>query len=76
MDVDHIPAGVDFVAHLNRQLAACDPDDFVAIEIAAALAARDPPGPSAPLSIGVGGGRIWGVKSHHRLRRLVGGRSF
>ncbi len=24
MDVDHIPAGVDFVAYLNRQLAACD----------------------------------------------------
>ena len=62
MDVDHIPAGVDFVAHLNSQLAGCDvvlvvigpnwlgvkdesggrrldnPDDFVAIEIAAALA--------------------------------------
>jgi hypothetical protein len=62
MDVDHIPAGVDFVAHLNSQVAACDvflviigphwldakdeagqrrisqPDDFVAIEIAAALA--------------------------------------
>ena len=61
MDVDHIPAGVDFVAHLNSQVAACDlllvvigpkwldakdeagqrrlhqPDDFVAIEIAAAL---------------------------------------
>ena len=62
MDVDHIPAGTDFVAHLNSQVAGCDvvlvvigpiwlvakdesggrrldnPDDFVAIEIAAALA--------------------------------------
>jgi hypothetical protein len=62
MDVDHIPAGIDFVAHLNSQVAACSvllvvigprwldvkdevgqrrlhqPDDFVAIEIAAALA--------------------------------------
>jgi hypothetical protein len=62
MDVDHIPAGVDFVNHLNNQVAACDvfiaiigpnwldarnergdrrlhvPDDFVTIEIAAALA--------------------------------------
>src|SRR5499427_7799414 len=62
MDVDHIPAGVDFVTHLNNQVAACDvflaiiganrlnatnekgdrrldaADDFVAIEIAAALA--------------------------------------
>ena len=62
MDVDHIPAGTDFVAHLNSQVAECDvvlvvigpnwlgvkddsggrrldnPDDFVAIEIAAALA--------------------------------------
>jgi TPR repeat protein len=62
MDVDHIPAGVDFVDHLNTQLAACDvflaviglhwldakdesgrrridnPDDFVTLEIAAALA--------------------------------------
>ena len=61
MDVDHIPAGVDFVDHLHRQVAACkvflviiglhwlnakddvggrrleDPDDFVAVEIAAAL---------------------------------------
>jgi tetratricopeptide (TPR) repeat protein len=61
MDVDHISAGVDFVAHLNRQVSACkillvvmganwlnakdeagqlrlhQPDDFVAIEIAAAL---------------------------------------
>ena len=61
MDVDHIPPGVDFVEHLNSQVAACDiilvvigprwldakdeggqrqlhdPDDFVAIEIAAAL---------------------------------------
>jgi len=62
MDVDHLPAGVDFVNHLNSQVATCDvflaiigrnwlnvtnekgdcrlrdPDDFVAIEIAAALA--------------------------------------
>ena len=62
MDVDHIPPGVDFVTHLNNQVAACDvflaiigpnwlnttnekgdrrldaADDFVAIEIAAALA--------------------------------------
>jgi hypothetical protein len=62
MDVDNIPAGADFVAHLNSQVAACNlivvvigpkwldakddagqrrlhqPDDFVAIEIAAALA--------------------------------------
>src|SRR5215831_17260776 len=62
MDVDHIPAGVDFVAHLNSQVAACNiilvvigahwleakdenggrrldnPDDFVTIEIATALA--------------------------------------
>jgi TIR domain len=62
MDVDHIPPGVDFVNHLNSQVAACDvfiavigpnwldvrnekgdrrlhdPDDFVVIEIAAALA--------------------------------------
>ena len=62
MDVDQIPAGIDFVAHLNSQVAACNvllvvigphwlnvkneagerrlhqPDDFVAIEIAAALA--------------------------------------
>jgi hypothetical protein len=62
MDVDHIPVGADFVAHLKSQLAACsvllvvigpnwlnakdesgerrldNPDDFVAIEIAAALA--------------------------------------
>jgi TIR domain/Invasion associated locus B (IalB) protein len=62
MDVDHIPPGVDFVNHLNNQVAACDvflaiigpnwlnatnekgerrldaTDDFVAIEIAAALA--------------------------------------
>jgi hypothetical protein len=61
MDVDHIPAGVDFVEYLNSQVAACDvflavigpnwldaqdddgrrrfdnPDDFVTIEIAAAL---------------------------------------
>jgi hypothetical protein len=62
MDVDHIPPGVDFVKHLNDQVAVCDvflavigpnwlkakneegdprlydPDDFVTIEIAAALA--------------------------------------
>jgi len=62
MDVDHIPAGVDFEAHLNSQIAACEialivigprwlelkdesggrrldnSDDFVAIEIATALA--------------------------------------
>ena len=24
MDVDHIPAGVDFVTHLNSQVAACN----------------------------------------------------
>jgi DNA segregation ATPase FtsK/SpoIIIE-like protein len=62
MDVDHVPAGVDFVDYLHNQVAACDvflavigpnwldakddegrrrfdnPDDFVTIEIAAALA--------------------------------------
>ena len=62
MDVDNIPAGVDFASYLNAQVAACDvflaivgpnwlnatgetggrriddPDDFVRIEIAAALA--------------------------------------
>jgi TIR domain len=62
MDVDHIPAGVDFLEYLHSQVAACDvflavigpnwldakdddgrrrfdnPDDFVTIEIAAALA--------------------------------------
>src|SRR5262245_15385795 len=62
MDVDHIPAGVDFTEYLHNQVAACDvflavigpnwldakdhsghrrfddPDDFVTIEIAAALA--------------------------------------
>jgi hypothetical protein len=62
MDVDHIPAGVDFAEYLHSQVAACDvflavigpnwldakddsgrrrfdnPDDFVTIEIAAALA--------------------------------------
>src|SRR5262245_27480836 len=62
MDVDNIPAGVDFVEYLNSQVATCDvflavigpgwldakdddgrrrfdnPDDFVTIEIAAALA--------------------------------------
>jgi hypothetical protein len=36
MDVDHIPAGADFVAHLNNQVAECDV--VLAIEIAAALA--------------------------------------
>jgi TIR domain len=65
MDVDHIPAGVDFVDYLHSQVAACDvflavigpnwldakddsgrrrfdnPDDFVTIEIAAALARKD-----------------------------------
>ena len=62
MDVDSIPAGVDFLKYLDKQVAACDvilvvigknwldskdesgrrrldnPDDFVAVEIAAALA--------------------------------------
>jgi hypothetical protein len=62
MDVDNIPAGVDFAGHLSAQVAACDvflaivgpnwlnatgetggrriddPDDFVRIEIVAALA--------------------------------------
>jgi hypothetical protein len=62
MDVDHIPAGVDFVNHLNSQVSGCDiflviigpnwlnaqdghgrrrldnSDDFVVLEIAAALA--------------------------------------
>jgi tetratricopeptide (TPR) repeat protein len=66
MDVDNIPVGLDFVAYLQSQVAACDamlsiigpnwsdamdengqrrlddPNDFVAIEIAAALA-RDIP---------------------------------
>ena len=61
MDVDHIPAGVDFVEYLQSQVAACgvflavigpnwldakddsgrrrfdNPDDYVTIEIAAAL---------------------------------------
>src|SRR5262249_8995672 len=60
MDVDNIPVSEDFVAYLNRQVAACDivvavigkkwlkaknkrglrlhqPDDWVAIELAAAL---------------------------------------
>src|SRR6478735_2895084 len=61
MDVDHIPAGVDFVEYLNSQVAAChvflavigpnwldakdelgrrrfdNPNDYVTIEIAAAL---------------------------------------
>ena len=64
MDVDNIPAGVDFVEYLQSQVAACDvflaiigpnwldskdddgrrrfdnPDDYVAIEIAAALARK------------------------------------
>ena len=64
MDVDHIPAGVDFVEYLQSQVAACgvflavigpnwldakddsgrrrfdNPDDYVAIEIAAALARK------------------------------------
>jgi hypothetical protein len=64
MDVDNIPAGVDFVEYLSSQVAACDvflaiigpnwldakdddgrrrldnPDDYVAIEIAAALARK------------------------------------
>ena len=62
MDVDHIPAGVDFVTYLNTQVGTCDiflaiigpnwlnakdryggrridnPDDFVLVEIATALA--------------------------------------
>jgi tetratricopeptide (TPR) repeat protein len=62
MDVDHVPAGVDFVDYLHSQVAACNvflavigpnwvdakddsghrrfdnPNDFVTIEIAAALA--------------------------------------
>jgi hypothetical protein len=60
MDVDHIPAGVEFLEHLHSQVAAFflavigpnwlnakdergrrqfdNPDDFVKIEIAAALA--------------------------------------
>ena len=66
MDVDSIPAGIDFAADLNREVAQCDvvlvvigpewlnakdesggrrldnPDDFVVIEIAAALT-RDIP---------------------------------
>jgi tetratricopeptide (TPR) repeat protein len=66
MDVDSIPPGVDFVADLNSQVAACDvvlvvmgpnwldakdetgrrrldnPDDFVVIEIAGALARKIP----------------------------------
>jgi hypothetical protein len=61
MDVDNMPAGVDFVAYLNERVAACDvflavigpnwldakdasgrrrlddPDDYVSVEIAAAL---------------------------------------
>ena len=65
MDVDNIPAGVDFAAELNNQVATCrvflavigpnwldakdesgvrrldNPDDFVTIEIAAALARGD-----------------------------------
>ena len=66
MDVDNIPAGVDFVADLNNQVATCrvflavigpnwldakdetgrrrlgNPDDFVVIEIAAALSRNIP----------------------------------
>jgi tetratricopeptide (TPR) repeat protein len=66
MDIDHIPAGVDFEAHLNSQLAECgvilvvigskwlkvkdkagqrrlyQQGDFVAIEVAAALARNIP----------------------------------
>jgi hypothetical protein len=62
MDIDHVPAGVDFVEYLNNQVAACDiflavigpnwvdakdnrgrrrfdnPNDYVTVEIAAALA--------------------------------------
>ena len=62
MDVDHIPAGVDFIGYLEAQVASCEvflavmgpnwidarddagrrrienPEDFVTIEIAAALA--------------------------------------
>ena len=62
MDVDHVPAGVDFVDYLHSQVAKCDvflavigpnwvdakddsgrrrfdnPNDYVAVEIAAALA--------------------------------------
>ena len=65
MDIDNIPAGVDFAADLNNQVTACrvflavigpnwldmkdesgvrqldNPDDFVTIEIAAALARGD-----------------------------------
>src|SRR5271168_5059037 len=61
MDVDHIPAGVDFFDNLHKQVSACkvflviigpswlstkdesgkrrldDPEDFVVVEIAAAL---------------------------------------
>src|SRR6516164_381964 len=64
MDVDNIPAGVDFAEYLQSQVSACDvflaiigpnwldakdddgrrrfdnPDDYVAIEIAAALARK------------------------------------
>jgi TIR domain len=66
MDVNNIPAGLDFADNLTRQVAACDamlavigpnwlnardehddrrldePDDFVALEIAAALARNIP----------------------------------
>src|SRR5262245_56789722 len=62
MDVDHVPAGIDFVDYLNSQVAECDvflavigpnwvdakddsghrrldnPNDYVTVEIAAALA--------------------------------------
>jgi TIR domain len=66
MDVDNIPAGIDFVNHLSAQVAICDvflvvigsswlnikdesghrrlddPDDFVRLEIAAALSRNIP----------------------------------
>ncbi len=66
LDVDHIPAGVDFVTHLNSKVTSCDvflaligqnwlnardengqqrlfdPNDFVRIEIAAALSRNVP----------------------------------
>jgi hypothetical protein len=49
MDVDHIPAGTDFVAHLNSQLAECDVI-LVVIERAAGFpeAARPSPGRRRP----------------------------
>jgi TIR domain len=39
MDVDHIPPGVDFVNHLNAQVAACDV--FLAVIGPNWLAAKD-----------------------------------